>query len=200
MKTFTVIMCAGRCGSSALISYLNTKPNFHFYGENNGAIYSTIHTIKLLTKIHYYNHLSSKTRNKNNNRHNYIGSEWYNPPQKISSLQKSLENSLINFFDTNCKYVGFKEIRWSQDLSCLNILDNIFNKVKYVFLVRDINQQVHSMKKLNWTGDHLNRTININNNIQNFLNKKPKNQYIIKNISTDKNFQEEVYDFIVGQN
>lgn len=200
MKTFTIIMCAGRCGSSALISYLNRKPNCHFYGENNGAIYTLIHSIELLTKIDNYDHLSLKTTQKNNNHHNYIGSEWYNPKEKLVFLQKSLINSLINFFDSNCEYVGFKEIRWLYDLSCLNILNHIFDNVKYVFLYRNLHDQIDSMKKLKWQGDHLNRTININNNVQNFLNTKSTNQYIIKNISTDRNFQEEIYNFIVGQN
>lgn len=200
MKTFAIIMGAGRCGSSSLVSFLNKKPDFNIYGENNSIILSILEQIYLLQDIKRYKGLSHKISNISNKHTRYIGTEWYNPEEKLISLKTKLINSIIEYFDNTEIYIGFKEIRWiNKNLSSINILEKIY-KVKYIFLTRKIQDQINSMKKVGWNGDLKSRIENTDKQILNFLNTKSTNQYIIKNISTDKNFQEEIYHFIVGQN
>lgn len=194
-------MGSGRCGTTSLLSYLNKKPQFNIYGENNGVIYSILNTIyrtsMLKTNQQTCRKHSSVSYDNNNP---YISVEWYNPADKVKSLDSILLDIIVNYFESEYDYIGFKEVRWiNRDLRCLNILESKYN-VKYIFLTRNIQDQIKSIQKLNWDlptpiDDHIRKT---NESITKFLNTKPKNQFITKNISVDKNFLAEIYEFIVG--
>lgn len=191
-------MGAGRCASTSLLSFLNKDENFNIYGENNGGILNLLNALFKIKNISNYNSLSKKNTNLNYKHQKYIGSEWYNPKDKVLGLTKEIENSIIDYFPNKEKYIGFKEIRWlDYNLENLNWFEKYY-KVKYVHLLRNIDEQSHSMKKLNWSfetniDDHIKHT---NQTINKFLTKKHTSQYIIKNISIDKNFEQEIYNFI----
>jgi len=197
MQTFIIIMGAGRCGTSSTISFLNKKPDFDIYGENKSVILSILEQIYLLNDSQRYKGLSSVTTNASYIHNPYIGTEWYNPDDKILKLKTGLINLVKNFFNQNKKHIGFKEIRWAhKNLQALNLLESLY-RVKYIHLTRNIKDQISSMTRLNWTNvkNHISHT---NDAINNFLLTKQSNQYIKKNISVDKNFLEDIYNFIVA--
>lgn len=195
-KNFVVIMGAGRCGSTSLVSFLNEHKNFHIYGENNATIINLLKTINLCRGIRPYQRLVSKCLMRDYKKYSYVGPEWYHPADKINILETGMINTIIDFFDTTVDYTGFKEIRWSDDsINCLNILENIY-QVKYVHLIRDLKSQHKSMTRLKWKIEQSD-IINTNNTITKFLKTKKPNQYIVKNISEDNNFLVQIYDFLV---
>lgn len=202
MKTFVLIMGAGRCGSTSLVSFLNKHQDFNIYGENNNVIYDILNCVANIDQIkkNKINELDHKYSNLLYSNNNYIDMEWYNPKNKLDNLKNSLITTLTNYFDNNEQYVGFKEVRWiNRKLDCLNILEDYF-KVKYIYLTRNLHDQVKSIKKVGWnlpspTDKHIEKT---NSVIETFLSKKKPNQFIHKNISTNTNFLQEIYQFIVS--
>lgn len=191
-------MGAGRCGTSSTISFLNKKRDFDIYGENGGVILSILEQIYQLNNSWRYKGLSSMTTNLSYSYNPYIGTEWYNPDHKIIKLKAGLINLVKNFFNQKKKYIGFKEIRWvNKNLQALNLLEKLY-KVKYVHLTRNIDDQLLSMEKRGWQNNK-SHVIETNNAIGNFLLNKPPNQHIQKNISVDKNFLEDIYNFIVAE-
>jgi hypothetical protein len=194
-------MGSGRCGATSLLSYLNKKPQFNIYGENNGIIYNILDAIHRTNMLKIKQQMCRKYSSVSyDNNTPYISVEWYNPEDKVKSLDLILLDIVVNYFESEYNYIGFKEVRWlDRDLRCLNILENKYN-VKYVFLTRNIQDQIKSIQKLNWNlqipiDDYIRKT---DGSIIKFLNTKPKNQFITKNISVDKNFLAEIYEFIVG--
>lgn len=121
-----------------------------------------------------------------------------NPISKIDSLSEQLKKSILDYFKNPEKYIGFKEIRWTKKIKYLNFFEKYFN-VKYVHLIRDMNDQIKSINRLNWnlptgTKEHIVKT---NKTINSFLITRKTSQYIVKNISFDENFKQEIYDFII---
>lgn len=194
-------MGAGRCGSTSLISFLNKQANFNIYGENNNVISNLLETIFLLEDIRRYNGLSHKQTRLNSQAVKYIGSEWYNPRNKINHLKEKLNECVLEFFDNPEEYIGFKEIRWSSNIKYLNFFEQYFN-VKYIHLVRNIEDQIKSINRLKWKlkTDTEQYILLTNKIITNFLQTRKPKQHITKNISIDKNFQQEIYNFITEQN
>lgn len=193
-------MGAGRCGSSGLVSFLNQKPDFHIYGENNNIIYTILNSVNHdMNKIIREPRLSNKIAIQKYTDNYYSGTEWYNPRSKLNNLKNSIINCVLDYFDNPENYIGFKEIRWLKtDINYLSFFENHFN-VKYIHLTRNIDDQIKSMNRAKWIPDNRQKYItNTNEAINNFLTKKPVSQYIVKNISIDKNFQEEIYNFILG--
>jgi len=191
-------MGAGRCGTSSTISFLNKKPDFDIYGENKSVILSILEQIYALNDNRRYKGLSRMTTNASYSNNHYIGTEWYNPADKVAQLKTGLIDLLKNFFNDNKKYIGFKEIRWiNKNLQALNLLEKLY-KVKYVHLTRNIDDQVSSMTKTGWQ-NRKSHIIETNNAISSFLLNKPPHQHIQKNISIDKNFLEDIYNFIVAE-
>lgn len=202
MKTFIVIMGAGRCGSTSLVSFLNKQQNFNIYGENNGVVYDVLNCILKTDNIknNIIDQFNQKYSNLSYKNNNYIDVEWYNPKNKLGIFKNSLIKALIDYFHNNELYVGFKEIRWiDKQLNCLDILEDYF-KVKYIHLTRNLDDQIMSIQKLGWDlsypiDEYITKT---NSVIETFLSKKKISQFIHKNISTDINFLEEIYQFIIA--
>lgn len=209
-KQFVLILSSGRCGSTSVLNKLNSDDKFNIYGENYGTINNILQTIYLLYKTKYYLNIGNKVSNLNYKKSKYLGTEWYNNPSKINELNDNLYKNIVTFFNSDHQYIGYKEIRfYAKDLSYLNVLESIYN-VKYVYLTRDIEEQAASMFKLKWYHQHdLNlkehsieeykNFITKNNlNIHNFLMFKSPKQFIHKNISKDKNFVDDIYNFIIS--
>ena len=205
-QKFILIMGAGRCGSSSLVSYLNSKPDFNIFGENCGAIYSileSIHRFKI-TQHHSKNHKQPSHKTPINKYQNktYCGYEWYNNQLKIDTTILSLEQIIKNFFDNNhSRFIGYKDIRWGGEYlsESIKILENIFHDIKYVHLTRNIDVQADSMKRARFTHSDMKQAIqDTNDRISYFLKQKPKSQQIQKNITTDHNFLEEIYQFLIA--
>ena len=202
MKTFLIIMGAGRCGTTSTMSFLNSHDNFNIYGENDSIVYDILHGIQRIKKIHSTKpkELDSKVSILSHKNSCHIGVEWYNPRKKLENLESNLLKCILNYFDNDEKYIGFKEVRWiNRKLECLNILEDHF-KVKYIYLTRNLYDQVKSIQKVGWNladpiDQHIEKT---NSVIEAFLNKKKSSQFIHKNISTDANFLQEIYQFIVS--
>lgn len=203
MKTFVIIMGAGRCGSSGLVSFLNKKPDFHIYGENHNMIGHILNSLNIDFKkiIKENSPCGHKTAiNEYNNKNVYNGSEWYNPISKMRDLKRNIHSNIIEYFNHPENYIGFKEIRWATvNMSYLSFFEKHFN-VKYIHLIRNTEDQIKSMQRTKWKQKNLEQYLESTNTIiENYLQHKTPSQYITKNISIDKNFQQEIYDFITEQ-
>jgi hypothetical protein len=134
-KTFIVIMGSGRCGTSSLVSYLNSKPNFNIYGENAGAITKILSGIINLDETYKYSENDIKTsfHHKYNEKGQENCTEWYNNRPNLLVLKNHIINNIINFFDSECYYIGFKDIRWLTNIEGLSVLESIYKRVIYSF-------------------------------------------------------------------
>lgn len=209
-KTFVVILGYGRCGSSSVISYLNSYPEFNIYGENRGVILYMLKSLHILTKESFHGKKfydlvdhSLKTSNLSYKNHKYNQCEYYNDKTKIRTFESEIKNLICSYFDSNHKYIGFKEIRWNlfSDINFLNILEEIFH-VKYIFLTRNLQDQIKSMIRTAWWSTKSELEMydivkNTNGIVSKFLSTKQSNQYITKNITIDTNFLSDIYNFIV---
>jgi len=209
-KKFLLILSSGRCGSTSVLNELNSHSDFNIYGENYGTINNLLKSVLFLNKTKNYISVSNRLSTKKYSDKNfYLGTEWYNDPNKIKDLSYELCHNIIKFFESTHLYIGYKEIRFNDiDLSYLNILEKLYN-VKYIYLTRDIEQQAQSMYKLKWfyqndlplkshdINSYKEYIATTNNNISNFLIFKGKKQFIHKDISKSPNFAKEIYENIL---
>lgn len=210
-KTFVVILGYGRTGSSSVVSYLNSYPEFNIYGENRGIILYMLKCLYILRhesfngrKFYDLIDNSVRTSNLSYKDHKYNKCEYYNHKTKMRTIESKIKNVIFNYFDSEYKYIGFKEIRWElfSNIDFLNILEETFN-VKYIFLTRKLEDQVKSMIRTGWwtTKSELEMCQiikNTNNIISKFLSTKQSNQHITKNTSIDTNFLSDIYNFIIN--
>lgn len=210
-QTFVIIMSAGRCASTSTMNFLNTSEDFHIYGENHSFILS------LLDSIHNLNQLllqHNQYRTHHIKEENYVvyttnkkylkNAFFYDDINNLVSIKDSLFTQIQKFFHTDKKYIGFKEIRWlDSSIKNISILENLYNKVLYIHLTRNTDEQITSLKKTFMKGqsiDYINNYIKkTNNNITNFIADK-KDRSISINISEDINFLEIIKNFILKNN
>jgi len=195
-------MGAGRCASTSCMNYLNTHEDFDIYGENDMFIFNILLSIlgidrTILAQKNVQNNISYNSSSYNT----YKGTEWRNNIDKLYVVKNNLIKSIRHYLP-NKKYIGFKEIRWQYPVSsinhCFNILEKIFDKVIYIHLIRNIEDQIKSMNNAWITKSKEYRKKmceEINHNISESI--KHRN-YITKNISTDTNFLEEIYQYIIS--
>ncbi len=91
-------MGAGRCGTSSLISFLNSDPDFFIYGENHGAILNLLQAVHNIQIAKQYIGAPVKSSQTDYASQPYIGTEWFNDRHKLDSLGQGLMNCVELFF------------------------------------------------------------------------------------------------------
>jgi hypothetical protein len=189
---FVILCCTPRSGSSTLVRILNTIPNTNICGENDGAI---INLLKFYRSIK--NTISYRKSNKNpSNLSDIIDDKmcpaWYNSfdydniilniKQLIINMFNTENNDVLNFKEnSNPKMIGFKEIRFFNEMYLLNLFKELFPNTKFVINIKkDIDSQSTSKHYDNISDsvniiDYLN---NYNTELVNFHNSNKNNSYL----------------------
>jgi len=125
-----LILSLGRSGSTSLVSLLNLLPNTNICGENYNAI------LKLLWFYYELREIKKVIPTANN----------YNT-FNLNLMRSRIKNLIIGMFKKNkdVNLWGFKEVRWLERVSLLNVFRDLFPDVKIVLSLRkDIIKQSNS--------------------------------------------------------
>jgi hypothetical protein len=166
MIKFILICATGRSGSTTLQRIINTIPNTNITGENNGAIenllmcYENIKYTNNITPKHEenlnkddkltlkkYNFLTYDELKQNN-----IKPCWYNS-YDFEDVKESIKNTILKILSKHdCNILGYKEIRWFNNLHLLDEFIELFPNTKVIcHLSDDIERQCKS----DWWGNNI---------------------------------------------
>jgi hypothetical protein len=214
---FIIIASTGRSGSTTLQRIIDTIPNSNISGEKSGAIEKLLECYKNIK-------ITNKYTPKNNNgflticemKKNNIKPAWYNCYDFIE-VKNNIKNTIIsilikNNYIENIKILGYKEIRWFDNLYLLDEFVELFPDTKIICHLDDnIDRQSKSSW---WKNDNNAKThlLNYNNQLINYASKH-KNCYLsyMKNLFNidevkkmflflNEPFNEEEYKFIINNN
>lgn len=205
MTKFILICATGRSGSTTLQRIINTIPNTNITGENNGAIenllmcYKNIKYTNNMIQEHEKNFNKDVEEscllkedgelNKNDNltlkkynfltydqlKQNNIKPCWYNS-YDFEDVKESIKNTILKILSKpDCNILGYKEIRWFNNLHLLDEFIELFPNTKIIcHLSDDIERQCKS----GWWKDN-------NEESRNYL--ILYNQQLIKYVSNNNN-------------
>lgn len=175
MTKFILICATGRSGSTTLQRIINTIPNTNITGENNGAIenllmcYKNIKYTNNMIQEHEKNFNKDVEEscllkedgelNKNDNltlkkynfltydqlKQNNIKPCWYNS-YDFEDVKESIKNTILKILSKpDCNILGYKEIRWFNNLHLLDEFIELFPNTKIIcHLSDDIERQCKS--------------------------------------------------------
>jgi hypothetical protein len=171
MTKFILICATGRSGSTTLQRIINMIPNTNITGENNGAIENLLMCYE---NIKYTNNITPKHEenlNKDDNltlkkynfltydelKQNNIKPCWYNS-YDFEDVKESIKNTILKILSKpDCNILGYKEIRWFDNLHLLNEFIELFPNTKIIcHLSDDIERQCKS----DWWGNNIEESRN----------------------------------------
>lgn len=175
MTKFILICATGRSGSTTLQRIINTIPNTNITGENNGAIenllmcYNNIKYTNNMTPKHEENLNKdveescllkedgelNKCDNLTLKKYNFLTYDelkennikpcWYNS-YDFENVKESIKNTILKILSKKgCNILGYKEIRWFDNLHLLDEFIELFPNTKIIcHLSDDIERQCKS--------------------------------------------------------
>ena len=214
---FILICATGRDGSTTLQRIINSIPNSNITGEKSGAIENLLlcyKNIKYTTKMTptKYNIFLSYDKIKNKN----IKPSWYNSydyKEVINNIKNTIISILINNSNKELQILGYKEIRWFNNLDLLDEFLELFPNTKIICHLSDnLDKQIQSgwwKKDLDLSREYLSK---YNEQLITYASKN-KNCYLsyMKNLFNideikkiflflDEPFDEKEYNFIINNN
>ena len=131
---FIIICATGRSGSTTLQRIINTIPNSNINGENYGAINNLLkcyNDLKYTVNMsqNYYKDMLTTSMSEEKN----INPAWANS-FNFNMIKKNIQDLIINILDSNNKnkIIGFKEIRFFDELYLLDIFLELFPNTKII--------------------------------------------------------------------
>jgi len=214
---YILIAATGRSASTTLQRIINTIPNSNISGENWGAINLLLLCYENLKKTYNFT-----PKNKNNIFYTSkecekykIKQAWYNnfDINEVKNNIKNTINSILSVNSNKYKILGFKEIRYQNNIFLLNTFLELFPNTKIICHIDDdLDRQSKSdwfknnpEKSYQFLKEYNNELINYSkDNNKCYLSYK-KNLFKINEIKKlfsflDEPLNIEEYNFIINDN
>lgn len=165
---FLILCCTARSGSTTLLRILNTIPRVNICGENDNAIINLLQCYNSLKTSINYRKSYDKSSSLNDFIDNKLCPAWYNTfdYNMVVNEVKSLIIKILKKNDED-NLLGFKEIRFYNNLHILELFIELFPNTKFIVNVRrDIAKQANSN---HYKSDNKAETIKYLNNYTNQL-------------------------------
>ena len=175
--TILLIISLGRSGSTTLCNLFNLIPNTNICGENYNAVLKLLQCYSKLKEI-------KKSIPTSNNYNTF----------SLKTMKCQIKNIVISMFKNKAttNLWGFKEVRWAEDFSMLNVFTELFPETKIIINVRD--DIVKQSNSAFWK-ENSNALTDLSTQTEQI------NEYYLKNINRCfKISLEEFYDFNIMKN
>lgn len=142
VEKFILICATGRSGSTSLQRIINLIPNSNITGEKNGVIEDLLLTYKKIKNIIHTTLMTYEEIKIAN-----IKPAWYNC-YDIEEVRKNIKKTIVSILTkNNCNYrvLGYKEIRWCNNLHLLDEFLELFPNTKIICHLSDnLDKQICS--------------------------------------------------------